>query len=86
MSNTMFEIKNNEMSKLNIKLLYATKAKYEGDWHSTMHMHPFTEIFYVVQGSGSFKVEDIDFPVSEDDLVIVNSNVSIRNLLRMQIL
>lgn len=76
MSNTIFEIKNNEVSKLSAKLLYATKAKYEEDWHSTMHMHPFTELFYVVNGKGSFKVEDAEFAVSEDDLVIVNSNVT----------
>lgn len=76
MSNTMFKIKNNKVNTLSAKLLYATKAKYEDDWHSTMHMHPFTELFYVVSGKGSFRVEDIKFGVFEDDLVIVNSNVS----------
>lgn len=76
MSNTLFEFKNNEINKVNAKLLYVSKSKYEEDWHSTMHTHSFTELFYVVHGRGSFRVEDIAFTVKEDDLVIVNSNVS----------
>lgn len=76
MSNILYRVKNNDIIKTNTKLLYATKAKYEEDWHSTMHVHPFTELFYVVHGSGNFKVEDKNFTVKKDDLVIVNSNVS----------
>lgn len=75
MSNTLYRVKNNNIIKTNVKLLYATKAKYEEDWHSTMHVHPFTELFYVVDGSGSFRVEDESFIVEKDDLVIVNSNI-----------
>ncbi|GAA0182342.1 AraC family transcriptional regulator [Clostridium sediminicola] len=75
MSNTLFEFKSNEISKTNAKLRYASKSKYEDDWHSTMHLHPFTELFYVVHGSGHFKIEDKDFTVKENDLVIVNANV-----------
>lgn len=74
MSNIMFEFENKEIETLPIRLLYASKAKYEGDWHSTMHIHPFTELFYVVKGRGIFKIEDKELSVSEDDLVIVNSN------------
>lgn len=75
MSNTLFEFKGNELNKTNAKLKYASRSKYEEDWHSTMHMHPFTELFYVVHGSGNFKIEDKYFTVKEDDLVIVNANV-----------
>jgi AraC-like DNA-binding protein len=74
-SNNLFESEGNELSKLNAKLRYASRAKYEDDWHSTMHMHPFTELFYVVHGSGHFKIQDKDFTVKEDDLIIVNANV-----------
>ena len=40
-----------------------------------MHMHPFTELFYVVSGEGLFLIEDKSFTVKQDDLVIVNANI-----------
>lgn len=58
-----------------MKLLYISSAKYEGDWHSTIHAHHCTELFYVMRGTGSFLVEDHTFAVKEDDLVIVNPNI-----------
>lgn len=58
-----------------LRLLYITTSKYEGDWHSTMHSHQCSEIFYVVSGQGEFHVEDAVFPVQSDHLVIINSNV-----------
>lgn len=57
------------------KLLYVSTAKYGGDWHSLMHTHACTELFYVVGGMGQFKVAEKLIPVSPDDLVIVNPNV-----------
>lgn len=58
-----------------LELLYLSTAKYEGDWHCTLHAHQCVEIFYVVKGSGSFCVEDVTFPVQKDVIVIVNSGV-----------
>lgn len=58
-----------------VKLLYVSTAKYGGDWHSTLHTHACTEIFYVVGGSGKFNIEGKLLPVSTDDMVIVNANV-----------
>ena len=58
-----------------VKLLYVSTAKYGGDWHSTLHTHECTEIFYVVGGSGKFNIEGKLLPVSTDDMVIVNPNV-----------
>ncbi len=52
-------------------LLYISSSRYEADWHSILHSHGFTEIFYVVGGTGRFQVEDRSFPVAEGDLVIV---------------
>lgn len=79
MSNTLFEFKNNEkneVTRMDIKFLYISNAKYEDDWHSTMHTHSFTELFYVVHGSGSFKIEQSQFTVRENDLVIINPHVA----------
>lgn len=58
-----------------VKLLYVSTAKYGGDWHSTLHTHACTEIFYVVGGSGKFNIEGKLLPVTMDDMVIVNPNV-----------
>lgn len=58
-----------------VKLLYVSTAKYGGDWHSTLHTHACTEIFYVVGGTGKFNIEGKLLPVTTDDMVIVNPNV-----------
>lgn len=76
MSNNLFEFKQGDINKINVKFLYISKSKYEDDWHSIMHTHAFTELFYVVSGTGVFKIEDNEFSVKEDDLVIVPPHVS----------
>lgn len=76
MSNSLFEFKQSDINRINIKFLYISKSKYDDDWHSLIHTHSFTELFYVVSGSGSFRIEDKVFTVKEDDLVIVNPHVS----------
>lgn len=58
-----------------VKLLYVTSAKYGGDWHSTMHTHNCTELFYVTGGMGQFYIEGETYPVSTHDLIIVNPAV-----------
>lgn len=57
------------------KLLYVSSAKYGGDWHSTPHTHSCTELFYVIGGQGQFCIENRIYPVSANDLVIVNPHV-----------
>lgn len=76
MANNRYSINENNLDNINCKLIYVTTAKYDADWHSTIHFHHFTEIFYVIRGKGSFIVEDEKFDVKEDDLVIVNPNIS----------
>ena len=58
------------------KLLYITHSKYENDWPSQPHIHPFTELFYVKDGSGSFLIEDEKYAIEKDDFVIVNAGIS----------
>lgn len=59
----------------NEKLLYISSAVYEGDWHSILHTHHFSELFYVLEGTGQFLIEDRLYPVSANDLIIVKPNV-----------
>ncbi len=61
--------------RLSTRLLYVSTAKYGGDWHSMMHTHACAEIFYVVGGTGQFKIEELVIPVGADDMVVVNPNV-----------
>lgn len=58
-----------------LKLIYARHSKYDEDWHSTLHVHPYAELFYVTGGKGVMKVEDKIVPLQQDDLVIVGSNI-----------
>lgn len=76
MSNERYKVKKYTIEKMNMQLLYITQAKYDVDWHSNKHTHHFTELFYVLRGHGSFLVEDDKFEVKEDDLILVNPNVS----------
>lgn len=75
MSNVLYKILSENNEKVSSNLIYVSKARYEKDWHSTLHSHPFTELFYVVSGSGNFLIEGETYHVMEDDLVIVNANV-----------
>ncbi len=57
------------------RLLYISTSKYEGDWQSILHSHPFSELFYVVNGKGSFVAEGEEFTVGKNDMVIINPHV-----------
>lgn len=58
------------------KLLYIESSRFDADWHSTLHSHSFTELFYVLKGEGQFQFNDfIMKDVEEDSLVIINPNV-----------
>lgn len=54
------------------KLLYVSRAKYGGDWFSTLHTHKCAELFYVIGGKGQFFVRNDSFTIAPGDLVIVN--------------
>ena len=58
------------------RLLYITHSRYENDWHSQPHIHPFTELFYVKEGAGSFLVEDLEYTIQKDNFVIINPGIS----------
>lgn len=58
----------------NYELLYISKSKYENDWHSTAHFHPFTEIFFITNGQGTFLLDDKVVKVNKWDLIIINPN------------
>ena len=57
------------------RLLYLSTAKYGGDWHSLPHTHDFTELFFVIGGSGQVSIENELYPVHVGDLFVINPNV-----------
>lgn len=58
------------------KLLYIESSTFDANWHSTLHSHPFTELFYVIQGQGQFQFYDgSTIEVRQDDLLIINPNI-----------
>lgn len=76
MGNTRHCIDNNKPSGFDgVKLLYVSTSKYEGDWQSILHTHPFSELFYVVHGNGTFIAEGMEFSVGKNDMVIINPHV-----------
>lgn len=66
----------NYISKLNFKLLSYDKLKYEHDWESIEHSHPYSEILFVTGGHGAFINNGNQRPLSKGDIVITNPYVS----------
>lgn len=73
-----YEIHKNkdEIERLPARLLYVTHSSYDKGWHSSQHSHDFIELFYIVQGEGSFIVSNQEYQVEKNDLVIINPNVN----------
>ena len=75
MSNERYLMMESDIKNLSFQLESITKSKYDSDWHSTLHTHPFTELFYVVDGKGEFNIQSQRFPVKPNDFVIINPQV-----------
>ena len=75
MSNERYLMMESDIKSLSFQLESITKSKYDSDWHSTLHTHPFTELFYVVDGKGEFNIQGQLFPVKANDFVIINPQV-----------
>ncbi len=57
------------------RVLYITLSQYGKDWHSMVHSHTFSEMFYVTKGSGRLRCGKSTFPLQKNDLVIINPNI-----------
>ena len=75
MSNERYLMMESDIKSLSFQLESITKSKYDSDWHITLHTHPFTELFYVVDGKGEFNIQGQRFPVKPNDFVIINPQV-----------
>ncbi|WP_345941656.1 helix-turn-helix transcriptional regulator [Gemmiger formicilis] len=75
MSNARYDFAPRVRVQSSVNLLYVTRSRYEGDWHSLPHTHHCAELFYVLNGSGFFQVENEQFPLRPNDMVLVNPQV-----------
>lgn len=74
MSNSKYLLETTDSVSSHRKLLYVSHSRFEQDWNSILHVHPFTEFFYVVKGSGVFLIDDTKHPIKKDDFIIINAN------------
>ena len=58
-----------------LRLLYISDSSYDKTWPSVLHSHPFTELFYVLNGTGTFQTETQTFCIAADDLILINPHV-----------
>lgn len=75
MSSERFDISFSPAPREAVRLLYISKSRFGGDWHSLLHTHACSELFYCLSGQGQFNIEGNLYPVSPDDMVIVNPQV-----------
>lgn len=68
--------KKDEIERLPVRLLYVTHSSYDQGWHSSQHSHDFIELFYVVRGEGAFIVNNKEYQVEKNDLVIINPKIN----------
>lgn len=71
-----YPLNNDETGTIDARLLYVTYSKFENDWPSLVHTHPFAELCYIKSGMGVYMIEDSPYPVREDDFIIINANVA----------
>ncbi len=56
------------------RLLYVSAARYSAEWHSTLHTHPCTEVFFVTGGRGYLQMADRVIHLNVGDVIVVNPN------------
>lgn len=57
------------------RLSYISKDQFSTDWNSELHTHSCAELFVILDGHGHFRTPYEEFPISVQDLLIVNVNV-----------
>lgn len=76
MTTQSFQMDHPLPEKMKVRLLYISQSSCDAGWHSSLHTHHCTEIFYVIRGHGLFQVENKTIEVQDDDLIIINANIA----------
>ena len=57
------------------QLRYVSSSSFGKDWNSILHSHECTELFYVTDGEGWFCTEEKAYPISKNQMILVNPKV-----------
>lgn len=57
------------------RLSYIAKDQFSTDWNSELHTHTCAELFVILDGHGRFRTLYEEFPISVQDLLVVNANI-----------
>ena len=77
MSNVRYVFdKSVEQPIYNPVLEYIDYSKFENDWNSQLHSHPFMELALAVGGSGRVIIERESFPVEKGSIIVIPQNKS----------
>lgn len=60
---------------IEIKILDANESLLTNENSSRIQFHPFIYFYYIVNGSGTFFIENDSIKIKKNDLVIINSNI-----------
>lgn len=75
MGNHKIKINNNRELVENIIIKYVSKSLFEEDWQSIIHSHPFTEVFFVINGEGYSIINGKKRFIKKNSIFIVNTDV-----------
>ncbi len=60
---------------IKIKILNANESFLTNENSSRIQFHPFIYFYFIVEGSGTFFIENDSIKIKKNDLVIINSNI-----------
>ncbi|MBF6978965.1 helix-turn-helix transcriptional regulator [Aerococcaceae bacterium zg-BR22] len=64
-----------ELAATHFEVISVNQSTYDANWHSMMHYHDFTEIFYCLDGEGHMQTNFGMQPIKKNSLIIVNPYV-----------
>ena len=68
-------LEENYFNKLNPYLVYTGAQSGIPGAQNVIHSHPFLEILFVRSGTGSIRMNEVDIPLKQGDLVVMNAGV-----------
>lgn len=74
-SNDQSNTNDTNLQNIYMKVLYAKMNPFDSRSNTRIHFHPFTELYYIVEGRGRFSIEDSMVNAKEGDFIIINSNI-----------
>lgn len=60
---------------IEIKILDANESFLTNENSSRIQFHPFIYFYFIVEGSGTFFIENDSIKINKNDLIIINSNI-----------